>query len=294
MAFRSRKSWISDRRSLLHRVGMALIGRVTGMVCVLLVNEAWCMNKSDVAPVIRLIDTPSERPRTMLLADVVYERIRRSIIDGEYTEEERLPGENALAERFEVSRPVIRAALKRLREDGLIVSRQGSGSYISTNVEPKALTFQPLETIADLQRCYEFRLTIEPAAAAIAASRRSDADLAEIANQLQIMRDATERRNHREDADFAFHLAITSAANNQYFEIALRALKDHIAVGMKFHGLSLQTMRGGLDHVLAEHAEISRAIAAGEAEAARVAMAAHVAGSLNRLFEGRLLDLSSR
>ncbi len=235
-----------------------------------------------------------ERPKSMLLADVVYDSIRRAIANSEYAEDERLPGENALAAQFDVSRPVIRAALKRLRDEGLVTSRQGSGSYISASVVPKPMAFQPLETIADLQRCYEFRLTIEPAAAALAARRRSAADLAEIEKLLQLMRDATERRSHREDADFGFHLAITAAANNQYFETSMRALKDHIAVGMKFHGLSLQTVRGGLDHVLDEHADIFAAIAAGEAEVARAAMAAHVGGSRDRLFEGRLLDLSSK
>ena len=235
-----------------------------------------------------------DRPKSILLGDVVYDSIRRAIANGEYAEEERLPGENALAAQFDVSRPVIRAALKRLRDEGLVTSRQGSGSYISTTVVPKPLAFQPLETIADLQRCYEFRLTIEPAAAALAAGRRSEADLAEIEKLLQLMRDATERRSHREDADFGFHLAITAAANNQYFETSMRALKDHIAVGMKFHGLSLQTVRGGLDHVLDEHAHIFAAIARGEAETARTAMAAHVGGSRDRLFEGRLLDLSSK
>lgn len=236
----------------------------------------------------------AERPKSMLLADVVYDSIRRAIANGEYAEDERLPGENAMAAQFDVSRPVIRAALKRLREEGLVNSRQGSGSYISSAVVPKPLAFQPLETIADLQRCYEFRLTIEPAAAALAAGRRSEADLAEIEKLLQMMRDATERRSHREDADFGFHLAITAAANNQYFETSMRALKEHIAVGMKFHGLSLQTVRGGLDHVLDEHAHIFQAIRKGEAEVARVAMAAHVGGSRDRLFEGRLLDLSHR
>jgi GntR family transcriptional repressor for pyruvate dehydrogenase complex len=242
------------------------------------------------------MNTPrlTEAPRSMLLADVVYDSIRRAIANGHYAEDERLPGENALAAQFDVSRPVIRAALKRLRDEGMVTSRQGSGSYISASVLPKPLAFQPLETIADLQRCYEFRLTIEPAAAALSAQRRSDADLAEIEKLLQLMRDATERRSHREDADFGFHLAITAAANNQYFETSMRALRDHIAIGMKFHGLSLQSVRGGLDHVLDEHAEIFRAIRAGEAEAARSAMNAHVSGSRDRLFEGRLLDLSSK
>lgn len=235
-----------------------------------------------------------DAPRSMLLADVVYDRIQRAIVESEFAVNERLPGENALAERFEVSRPVVRAALKRLRDEGLIVSRQGSGSFVSAQVAAKTLAFQPLETIADLQRCYEFRLTIEPAAAALAAGRRGEADLAAIGTQLQMMRDATERRSHREDADFAFHLAITAAANNQYFETSMRALKEHIAVGMKFHGLSLRTVRGGLDHVLEEHTAIFEAVRLGRAEEARAAMQAHVEGSRDRLFEGRLLDLSAK
>jgi GntR family transcriptional regulator, transcriptional repressor for pyruvate dehydrogenase complex len=237
---------------------------------------------------------PASPPRSVLLADVVHDRIRRAISDGQYPDGARLPGENDLARQFEVSRPVIRAALKRLRAEGLVISRQGSGSYVAAPGEPKALTFQPVETIADLQRCYEFRLTIEPAAAALAATRRSGGQLDEIAKFLAVLRDATERRSHREDADFSFHLAITAASNNQYFETSMRALKDHIAVGMKFHGLSLQTVRGGLDHVLEEHTAIYDAIRLGQPEAARETMLRHVTGSRDRLFEGRLLDLSSR
>jgi GntR family transcriptional repressor for pyruvate dehydrogenase complex len=237
---------------------------------------------------------PASAPRSVLLADVVHDRLRRAILDGQYPDGTRLPGENDLARQFEVSRPVIRAALKRLRAEGLVISRQGSGSFVAAPGEPKSLTFQPVETIADLQRCYEFRLTIEPAAAALAATRRSEGQLVEIAKFLAMLRDATERRSHREDADFSFHLAITAASNNQYFETSMRALKDHIAVGMKFHGLSLQSVRGGLDHVLDEHTAIFETIRLGQSEAARETMLRHLTGSRDRLFEGRLLDLSSR
>ena len=234
------------------------------------------------------------RQRTMLLADIVHDSIRRLIVSGEYETGGRLPGENTLATHFDVSRPVVRAALKRLRDEGLVSSRQGSGSYVDAPAAPKVLAFQPLETIADLQRCYEFRLTFEPEAAALAAQRHSEENLSEIGTLLQVMRDAAERRNHREDADFGFHLAITRAAGNQYFETSMRALRDHIAVGMKFHGLSLKSVSGGLDHVLEEHAAIYDAIKSKDAESARAAMKAHVKGSRDRLFEGRLLDLSAK
>ena len=86
-----------------------------------------------------------ERPRSMLLADMVYDRVRRSILNGEFRPDERLPGENALAGQYEVSRPVIRAALKRLRDEGMVTSRQGSGSFVSAPVAQKPLAFQPLD-----------------------------------------------------------------------------------------------------------------------------------------------------
>ncbi len=233
-----------------------------------------------------------DRGKTTILADFVHDRLRRAIEAGDYAQDERLPSENALALEFEVSRPVVRDALRKLREEGMVYSRQGSGSYVRGIAVKAPLAFAPLETIADLQRCYEFRLTIEPAAAALAAERRRGTDLAAIETALNLLRDATQRRSHREDADFGFHLAITTAANNQYFQTAMQALKDHIAVGMKFHGLSLQNVRGGLDHVLDEHAAIFAAIEGRAPDAAREAMYRHVAGSRDRLFEGRQLDLS--
>jgi GntR family transcriptional repressor for pyruvate dehydrogenase complex len=246
------------------------------------------MTKADIAR------GGGEGGRATLLSDFVYEKLKRAIAMGEYAGDQRLPSEHDLAREFDVSRPVVRAALQKLREKDLVYSRQGSGSYVKTPVDTKPLAFAPVETIADLQRCYEFRLTIEPEAAALAAERHGAEDLAAIGTALQLMRDATARQSHREDADFGFHLAITAAANNQYFETAMRALRDHIAVGMKFHGLSLSTVRGGLDHVLAEHTRIYDAISRRDGETARRAMAEHVAGSRNRLFEGRLLDLSAR
>jgi GntR family transcriptional repressor for pyruvate dehydrogenase complex len=235
---------------------------------------------------------PADRGRSTLLSDFVFERLHHAISAGDYGDDERLPSEKTLAERFEVSRPVVRDALRRLREQGLVYSRQGSGSYVRILGVKTPLAFAPLETIADLQRCYEFRLSVEPAAAARAAERRSAADLDAIGAALQLMHDATGQRRHREDADFDFHLAIAMAAHNRYFETAMRALRDHITVGMKFHGRSLLSEQGGLGGVQQEHAAIFAAIRDRQAEAAEAAMLDHVAGSRDRIFEGRLLDLS--
>ncbi|WEX11862.1 FadR/GntR family transcriptional regulator [Chelativorans sp. AA-79] len=214
------------------------------------------------------------------------------ISNGDYAPDTKLPSEKELSEQFDVSRPIVREALERLRNEGLIYSRQGSGSFVRLRSEPRSLGFPPVETIADIQRCYEFRLTIEPEAAYYAARRRNDAAIQAIARVVELLSSATDQQRHREDADFAFHLAIAEAANNHYYSSAMQALRSHIAVGMKLHGLALMGPGRGLEKVLGEHRAIYEAIRDGNAEVARQLMRQHLEGSRNRLFEDRLLDLS--
>jgi GntR family transcriptional regulator, transcriptional repressor for pyruvate dehydrogenase complex len=230
--------------------------------------------------------------RPAALADRIYQAILAGIDDGTYAAHARLPGEHDLAGYFQVSRPVVRAALDRLRREGAIVSRQGAGSFVRPRGTSPALGFAPVESIADIQRCYEFRLTIEPDAASHAAARRDADALARIAAALDLLTVATRQEQHREDADFAFHLAIAEAANNHYYAASLQALQSHIAVGMKIHGLALLGPNSGLQGVLEEHRGIFAAIRDRDAGAARTRMEAHIRRSRDRLFEGRLLDLS--
>ncbi|AYM65792.1 FadR/GntR family transcriptional regulator [Agrobacterium fabrum] len=219
------------------------------------------------------------------LADIVFERMLRAIKSGAYNSDERLPTEHELAAEFEVSRPVIREALKRLRDQGLIYSRRGAGSFVRSVGLRQPLGFGQLENVADLLNCYEFRLTLEPAAAAAAATRHDADSLKAIRQALELLRDATNRQSHREDADFQFHLAIARAAQNTYFSTAMEALKDHIAVGMKFHGASIRREATGLTRVFAEHEAIAKAIADGQEDDARRLMFEHLQGSRGRLFQ---------
>jgi GntR family transcriptional repressor for pyruvate dehydrogenase complex len=219
------------------------------------------------------------------LPDIVFERMHRAIKSGAYKPDERLPTEHELAAEFEVSRPVIREALRRLREQGLIYSRRGAGSFVRALGLREPLGFGQLENVADLLSCYEFRLTLEPAAAAAAASRHDDKTLSAIRQALELLRDATNRQSHREDADYQFHLAIARAANNSYFSTAMEALKDHISAGMKFHGISVKREAAGLSRVFGEHEAIAQAIADGDGAAARQLMQVHLEGSRERLFQ---------
>lgn len=230
------------------------------------------------------------KPRTTL-ADKVYHLLFTRISNGEYPANQKLPPENALASEFGVSRPVLRAAMDRLRDEGMIYSRQGAGSYVRIAVNAP-VGYARVETLADIQRCYEFRLTLESQAASLAAERHNAASLAEIDRALELLRDATGSMQHREDADFAFHMAIAKGSNNQYFEATLRALRDHINVGMKLHGQSLMNDgAAGLQEVLAEHTAIRLAIAEGRGADAAALMCGHLEHSRDRLFGGGLIDL---
>ncbi|HMN84675.1 MAG TPA: FadR/GntR family transcriptional regulator [Bauldia sp.] len=234
------------------------------------------------------------RPRPTRLVDRVSEELRQRIREGKYLPESRLPGEHELAAMLGVSRPIVRDALGRLRDEGIVYARQGAGTFVQSNpaTQGGGLAYTPVKTIADIQRCYEFRLTIEPDAAYFAALRRDGAGLKTIAEALAELRDATTHQLHRTDADFRFHRAVTEAANNHYYTASMDALKPHIAVGMHFHGLSLMGPRLQLQQVYEEHEAIYRAIAEGDAEEARRMMRKHLEGSRDRLFEGKALDLS--
>lgn len=229
-------------------------------------------------------------PARKSLSDVVFERVLKAIKSGAYHPDERLPTEHDLAAEFEVSRPIVREALRRLREQGLIYSRQGSGSYVRSIGLKQPLGFGQLENVADLLNCYDFRLTLEPEAAAWAAERNTPGTLRAIDEALDLMRDATNRQSHREDADFQFHMAIAQATENNYFSTAMEALKEHIAVGMRFHGASVKREVSGLSQVFDEHAAIFAAIRDGNGALARDLMRDHLAGSRDRLLGRRRLE----
>lgn len=224
----------------------------------------------------------------------VYDGLLAHISAGDFPPGIKLPSEHEMATRFQVSRPIVRQALDHLRDEGLIQSRRGSGSYVALRPdgEVRSLGYAPVETVADIQRCYEFRLTIEPSHAYWAALRRDQQALDGIATALDAMRHATSLQRHRDDADFAFHLAIAAASNNHYYRSSMLALKDHIAVGMKFHGVSVVTVPAGLEGVLEEHTAIYEAIRLRDPDLARDLMQRHLDGSHARLFEGKTLDLS--
>jgi GntR family transcriptional repressor for pyruvate dehydrogenase complex len=222
--------------------------------------------------------------RRRSLSDAVFDRIQRAIKSGAYGVGERLPTEHTLATEFQVSRPVVRDALQRLRDQGLIYSRRGAGSFVREQGLREPLGFGHMENLSQLQHCYDFRLTIEPEAAALAAARQPVEAIGEINTVLNQSRGNTNRQAQA-NSDFMFHLSIAQASGNPYFIKAVEALEDHLAVEMRLHGLSMGAIGNGLRLVFVEHSAIYEAIIGGDSDAARALMKKHLTCSRDRLFE---------
>lgn len=226
-------------------------------------------------------------PRRPSLADQVYDQLLTQILEEEYPVQSRLPAEEVLAQGFGVSRPIVRAALSRLRDDGIIESRRGSGSYVLRSPDRQLISFIPLDSVSGVQRCYEFRIDLEGAAAAWAAMRRDEDDLVAMDQAYQVMAQTYEQHALGVEADQMLHLAIARASKNPFFALVLDSLGEQIAIGVKLsRSLTLLDTAVRQDMVLAEHRAVLDAIRLKQPEVAKAAMRYHITAAKDRMFVG--------
>ncbi|MDO6667414.1 FadR/GntR family transcriptional regulator [Paracoccus sp. 1_MG-2023] len=221
------------------------------------------------------------------LADQVYDRLLNRIVKDEYPLNGRLPAEPALARSFGVSRPVLRTALARLREDGIVTARRGSGNYVTRRPDRRVGNLVPLGSITDIQRCYEFRVDLEGAAAGWAAQRRTDADMVAIDAAFDLL-DHPHDQGMGVDADLLLHLSMARATKNPFFASVLESLSVQIQFGVQLsRSLTLMDAPERRALVQAEHRAIVEAIRARDQGAATRAMRHHITAARNRMFEGQ-------
>jgi DNA-binding FadR family transcriptional regulator len=210
---------------------------------------------------------------------------------GEFGVAGRLPAESELATRFGVSRPVIREALSHLRLMGVITSRRGSGSYVQKRADSETdlptIGFGPVNSLAQVRKCYEFRASIEGDAAYYAAQNRTAEDLLLMKNALDEMESAITQEVLGLNPDMEFHFAVARASGNEFFEAVMESMRTPLKFAVNL-ARSL-TLTRPLEHLLtvqAEHVAMFEAIEAMNKEAARIAMRTHIENACSRIFEG--------
>ncbi|HZZ12758.1 MAG TPA: FadR/GntR family transcriptional regulator, partial [Paraburkholderia sp.] len=198
----------------------------------------------------------------------------------------RLPAEQTLAERFGVSRPMLRQALARLRAEGRIYSRKGSGNYVSTEAATsQALAFSTLASIPDVRSFLEFRRSLEGECAACAAQTNDRLAFAKLRKAHVKLGDALARGDTGIEQDIAFHMAVAQSTGNRFFAHTLAALSEQMNFSIRLvRDLAGRPVVSRRQEVVREHAQILDAIDAGDVDAARNAMRAHIDGGIARLF----------
>lgn len=221
------------------------------------------------------------------LASIVYEKILKAIINKEFEVDSKLPSEAKLAEKYSVSRPVIRDAMSRLKEDQLIVSIKGSGSFVIHRPEDGILDFIQVASLSDVQLCFEYRAEIESISAGLAAERRTSEQLLAIQESFSRLCANVNRSELGSNKDFDFHYEIVKASNNHYFYKMFKLLEDNINKGMDItRTLTLQQPDRRKPMVQKEHEEILNAIIDQDPERASKAMKDHLINARRRMFEG--------
>ncbi len=204
------------------------------------------------------------------------DQIGRLIVAGQIGADGTLPREDELADRFGVSRTVVREATKTLQALGLITTGPRVGSRVQPLPSWRLLDPQVMDWITDADMAsgferdlLELRGMIEPAAAGFAAERGSDAQIAAINTALDAMANAQDKAEH-EASDFRFHEAILEASGNMLLlqlEPILRAvLKASFRLSMHDHKRAQAS--------IAIHSRVAAAIAARRSDEARAAMVA--------------------
>jgi GntR family transcriptional repressor for pyruvate dehydrogenase complex len=223
--------------------------------------------------------------RPSRLADQIYEQLLRQIVEGRLPVGQRLPSEAKLCELFGVSRPVIRETISRLQADSLVATRKGSGTVVR-RPDRAILSLAPYGEIADLMRCFEFRIALEGEAAYLAAQRRTADDMAAIEAALAELDGVIAREELGVDADFRFHAAISRATKNNFFIEQLDGLSSYVRNGMNLtRRLSLTRKRKRQLLVQNEHLDITRAIRDQDEDAARTAMRIHIDNARKRALD---------
>ncbi len=205
----------------------------------------------------------------------VGEQIRELIASGNLAAGEKLPSENELSRALQVSRPVVREALRGLSMLGLVESRQGGGCYV-TDLHVDRL-MEPLSFFLRLNEhslddLFEARAMIDCGQAKAAAARATEDQKARLLEMARIGFDLVDDPVGFRVMDAQFHSLISEAAGNAFLN----------SVAQSFYSLAMDARRrasampGVLEQSAKDHDAIAKAIVAGDGRAAAAAMDQHV------------------
>ena len=211
-------------------------------------------------------------------------KLGAAIVRGQYGVNEPLPTEAELCEQFDISRSVIREAVKMLTAKGLISSRPRQGIRVQPNNRWNMFDADVLEwTLSSrpsldlLKEFTELRMGIEPEAAVLAARKQNPVLIGDIKKALARMDAAEQGHDDALEADIAFHTAVLLASENRFFI----QLRNFIQTALRVSIASTNQLKGVEVASESDHRAVYDAIAANDSEAANRAMVILLDEALN-------------
>ena len=224
--------------------------------------------------------------------DIPREKVERLITEDLLRPGDKLPAERELAERFHVSRTVVREAIRSLSARGLVQVRQGHGTTVSSPTiksvsQPLSLLLRGNHHELDHKKVLEVRRTLEVEIAGLAAMRRTSKDLDALEQILEDRTGAKTDQGEFVEWDVAFHAALARATQNELFSVLLDSLA---AVLREVREVGF-TVAGTPERAYMFHRRILDEVSAGSAAGARRAMEEHLAESEETMLQAAALEL---
>ncbi|MDO4560709.1 MAG: FadR/GntR family transcriptional regulator [bacterium] len=231
-------------------------------------------------------NTPPAMPvKSERLSSQISKLILSEIQSGQLTVGDKLPPETELAQRYGVSRTILREAIASLKNEDILESRQGRGIIVKNARSRQAFRFSDVfETVSmdEVNYFYEMRALLESEAAGLAAMRRTREDIDEIAAALRGMEEAVAENAPGAEAHDRYNAAIARASHNPVLIEFLLFLQG------KLHDLAkelrIKTMASPerAHTVLEEHRRVVKYIMAKEPAAAQEAALTHLKNAAER------------
>ena len=220
---------------------------------------------------------PRPRSRETSAKNAVLKGIGFAIVSGEFPGGSPLPSKEVLMQRFGVSNTPLREALQSLSSKGLVAAKTKVGTWVRDEADwnmfdPDILAWR-LEVGIDrpfLAKLFEIRQTLEPAAAAIAAWRRTAEQVDQLRALVDVMAQAKRDVEAFTAADVAFHLLVLTASRNPFMQSIGALIRTALAASFTSSAPTDDPDRAS--GAVVQHADVAEAIARGDAQEAADAM----------------------
>jgi len=217
--------------------------------------------------------------RNLKIYRQVIEQIKEMIYRGQLKKGDRLPSERDLREQLDVSRASIREAFSVLEILGLIESRPGEGTFITSG--GKKNIFEPLSMVLLLEdniaeELVEFRRVLEIDSARLAAERATETELEEIKKYNDILAASAGHEEKSVEADRMFHFTVAKSSKNKVLYDVMAAISDAMDYHIKYTRTKLVSESATMANFVRQHWEIYQAVKDGDSQRAMEEMKNHL------------------